>query len=211
MTHRGLFVTFEGMDGSGKTTQIRLLAGRFRAAGREVIETAEPGGTRIGARIRDLLLDPAHRELSPTAEMLLYFSSRAQNVDEVILPALGRGAVVISDRFTDSTMVYQGYGRELGEAAVTQLHQIACRGLQPDVTVFLDIDVEEGLARMRRRNTEAERSDRMDEQTTDFHRRVRDAYLSLAARHPERIRVIRADQPVEAVAAGIWEAVAGYV
>ncbi len=211
MTHRGLFVTFEGMDGSGKTTQIRLLAERFRAAGREVIETAEPGGTRIGARIRDLLLDPAHRELSPTAEMLLYFSSRAQNVDEVILPALSRGAVVISDRFTDSTMVYQGYGRELGEAAVTQLHQIACRGLQPDVTVFLDIDVEEGLARMRRRNTEAERSDRMDEQTTDFHRRVRDAYLSLAARHPERIRVIRADQPVEAVAAGIWEAVAGYV
>jgi dTMP kinase len=211
MTHRGLFITFEGMDGSGKTTQIRLLAERFRAAGREAIETAEPGGTRIGEQIRDILLDPANRELSPTAEMLLYFSSRAQNVDELIVPALGRGAVVISDRFTDSTMVYQGYGRELGEPAVTALHEIACRGLQPDVTLFLDLDLEEGLARARRRNSEAERSDRMDEQATEFHRRVREAYLSLAARHPQRIRVIRADQPVDAVASDIWKVVAGHV
>ena len=127
----GLFITFEGMDGSGKTTQMHRLAARLRALGRTVLETAEPGGPPIGMQIRHILLDSANQELSPTTEVLLYFASRAQNVDEWILPALGRGEIVLADRFTDSSLVYQGYGRELGVAAIEELERIACRGLKP--------------------------------------------------------------------------------
>jgi dTMP kinase len=147
MPASGLFVTFEGMDGSGKTTQMRRLAGRLRAMGRTVLETAEPGGTPIGAKIRRILLDGANQELCPTAELLLYFASRAQNVDEWILPALGRGEVVLADRFTDSSLVYQGYGRGLGAENVMALDRIACRGLKPHLTLLVDIDAETSLAR----------------------------------------------------------------
>ena len=140
MQKRSLFLTFEGMDGSGKTTQMRLLAERLRARGREVLETAEPGGTRIGIEIRRILLDAANQELAPTAEMLLYFACRAQNVDEWIVPALAAGKMVLSDRFTDSTLVYQGCGRGLGAETVLTLDRIACRGLAPDLTLLIDID-----------------------------------------------------------------------
>ncbi len=211
MARPGLFVTFEGMDGSGKTTQLARLAARLREAGREVLETAEPGGTRIGQQIRGILLDERNRELSPRAELLLYFACRAQNVEERILPALARGAVVLSDRFTDSTMVYQGYGRGLGAAAVETLHEIACQGLQPDLTLFLDIDLDTSLARARRRNADAARRDRMDEQAAEFYQRVRDAYLDLARQHPRRVRIIRGGQPEDAVAADIWEVVRAHV
>jgi dTMP kinase len=122
MRRRGLFITFEGMDGSGKTTQLRRLADRLRAHGRTVLETAEPGGTRIGIQVRRILLDGANQELRPTAEMLLYFAARAQNVDELILPALETGSVVLSDRFTDSTLVYQGRGRGLGGPDAADRH-----------------------------------------------------------------------------------------
>jgi dTMP kinase len=211
MARPGLFVTFEGMDGSGKTTQLARLAARLRETGREVLETAEPGGTRIGQQIRGILLDERNRELSPRAELLLYFACRAQNVEEWILPALARGAVVLSDRFTDSTMVYQGYGRGLGAAAVETLHEIACQGLQPDLTLFLDIDLDTSLARARRRNADAARRDRMDEQAAEFYQRVRDAYLDLARQHPRRVRIIRGGQPEDAVAADIWEVVRAHV
>ena len=142
---RGLFITFEGMDGSGKTTQMHRLAARLRGAGRTVLETTEPGGPPIAQQIRRILLDAANQELSPTSEVLLYFASRAQNVDEWILPALGRGEIVLADRFTDSSLVYQGCGRGLGAETVMTLDRIACRGLKPELTVLVDVDPEFGV------------------------------------------------------------------
>ena len=203
---RGLFITFEGMDGSGKTTQMRLLAERLRGEGREVLETVEPGGTRIGAQIRRILLDSANQDLRATPELLLYFASRAQNVEELILPALERGAIVLSDRFTDSSMAYQGYGRGLGEEAVLALDRMACRGLVPDLTLLIDIDPETSLARARERQLSRSET-RMDEQAAEFHGRVRDAYQAMAAREPRRFRVIDGRADVETVAGAVWEAV----
>src|SRR5512135_3738797 len=133
------------MDGSGKTTQMHRLAERLRAEGRVVLETAEPGGPPIAQKIRRILLDSANQELSPTTEVLLYFASRAQNVDEWIVPALARGEMVLSDRFTDSSLVYQGIGRGLGAETVTALERIACRGVKPDLTLLVDIDAESSL------------------------------------------------------------------
>ena len=206
-TRRGWFVNFEGMDGCGKTTQMRLLARRLRESGREVVETVEPGGTRIGNQIRAILLDPSNQEMFPTAEMLLYFAARAQNVDEIIMPALKLGRIVLSDRFTDSTMAYQGLGRGLGEEVVNALDAVACRGLKPDLTVVIDIDLETSLERARARNRETSNSDRMDEQAAEFHQRVREAYLHMAAREPERFRVIDGRGAVDAVAAAVWAAI----
>jgi dTMP kinase len=212
MQKRSLFLTFEGMDGSGKTTQMRLLAERLRARGRDVLETAEPGGTRIGIEIRRILLDAANQELSPTAEMLLYFACRAQNVDEWIVPALAAGTIVLSDRFTDSTLVYQGCGRGLGADSVMALDRIACRGLVPDLTLLIDIDAETSLARARARNAAEPSSEtRMDEQSLEFHRQVYQAYHALAAREPQRFRVIDGRAGVEAIAAEIWKALEPYV
>jgi len=212
MQKRGLFLTFEGMDGSGKTTQIRLLAERLRARGREVLETAEPGGTRIGTAIRRILLDAANQELGPTAEMLLYFACRAQNVDEWIAPALAAGKIVISDRFTDSTLVYQGCGRGLGADAVMTLDRIACRGLVPDLTLLIDIGAETSLARAHARNASTRDNEtRMDEQSLEFHRQVYKAYHALAEREPHRVRIVDGRAPIEAIAAEIWRVVEAYV
>ena len=211
MQKRSLFLTFEGMDGSGKSTQMRLLAERLRALGRDVLETAEPGGTRIGIEIRRILLDSANQELQPTAEMLLYFACRAQNVDEWILPALAAGKIVLSDRFTDSTLVYQGSGRGLGADTVVTLDRIACRGLVPDLTILIDIDAETSLQRAHARNASETSSDRMDEQSIEFHRQVYAAYHMLAARHPQRFRVIDGSAGIAAIAAEIWKAVEPYV
>lgn len=197
---RGLFLTFEGPDGCGKSTQMRLLAERLRAAGHAVLETAEPGGTRIGRQVRQILLDSANQELCPTAELLLYFACRAQNVDEWIRPALAAGTLVLSDRFTDSSLAYQGAARGLGEETVLALDRVACRGLSPDLTLLIDIDVEAGLARVPDRN-------RMDDQALEFHRQVRDAYLRLAEREPRRVRLIDGRGDVASVAAAVWEAV----
>lgn len=212
MPARGLFLTFEGVDGSGKTTQMRRLVERLRAAGRTVLETAEPGGTAIGRAIRRILLDSANQELSPSAELLLYFASRAQNVDEAIQPALARGEIVIADRFTDSSLVYQGCGRGLGAEAVLALDGVACRGLKPDLTILVDIDVETSLARAHARNTaEAHSETRMDEQSLDFHRQVYEAYQSLAAREPGRIKRVDGRLSVEELERAIWQIVSAYV
>jgi dTMP kinase len=206
---RGRFITFEGPEGSGKSTQLRLLGERLLKNGRDVLETQEPGGTPIGIQIRHVLLDAKNRELCPTAELLLMFASRAQNVDELILPALSAGRTVLSDRFTDSTMVYQGVGRGLGADLVYELDRIACRGLVPDLTLVFDIDAETGLARARRRNARKEDSEtRMEDQDVGFHRQVRDAYRQLAADEPRRVRLIDGSQPREAVAEQVWQAVA---
>jgi dTMP kinase len=207
---RGLFVTFEGIDGCGKSTQMRLLIDRLRAEGHDVVETVEPGGTPIGKQIRRVLLDARNQEISATAELLLYFASRAQNVDQVIRPAVEAGHIVVSDRYTDSTMVYQGIARGLGEQVVADLHRVACRGMDPDLTIYLDIDLDTSLTRARRRNHELTGEDavetRMDEQSTAFYRRVREGYERLAGRE-SRYRRIDGNRPVEAVAADVWAAV----
>jgi len=209
MTPRGPFITFEGPEGSGKSTQLRLLAERLRKAGQDVLETQEPGGTAIGVQIRHVLLDAKNRELCPTAELLLMFASRAQNVDELILPALSAGRTVLSDRFTDSTLVYQGVGRGLGADVVYELDRIACRGLVPDLTLMIDIDAETGLARARRRsarnNSETGVSEtRIEEQDVGFHRRVREAYRQLATDEPSRVKLIDGNRKMEVVAEQVW-------
>jgi dTMP kinase len=206
---RGRFITFEGTDGCGKSTQMKILAARLRAEGSDVLETAEPGGTPIGRKIRSILLDSANQELSPTAELLLYFAGRAQNVDEWILPALDRGTIVLSDRFTDSTLAYQGAARGLGRDVVMTIHEIACRGLLPDLTIYLDIDLETSLERAHARNKSLEGDDerRMDEQAVEFHERVRAEYLNLARLEPKRIKVIDGRADRETIAERIWEAI----
>jgi dTMP kinase len=212
MATSGLFITFEGMDGSGKTTQMHRLAARLRGLGRTVLETAEPGGTPIGMKIRRILLDAANQELSPVTEVLLYFASRSQNVDEWIAPALDRGEVVLADRFTDSSLVYQGCGRNLGVETVVELERIACRGLKPGLTLLVDIDAETSLARARARNlAEPHCETRMDDQSIEFHRRVYEAYHALAAREPERVRVVDGRADADAIERQVWSIVSAYV
>jgi dTMP kinase len=206
------FITFEGMDGCGKTTQLRMLAERLRANGRAVEETVEPGGTAIGRDIRRILLDPANTAIHARTELLLYFASRAQNVEQVIRPALAAGRTVLCDRFTDSTLVYQGCGRGLDTSVVLDLDRIACQGLKPDLTVLIDIDLETSLHRARRRNQRTDASEsRIDEESNAFHERVRRGYLALAAREPDRFAVIDGRGPIERVAQAIEEAVAARV
>ena len=208
-TRRGLFLTFEGPDGSGKSTQARLLAERLRAEGREVLETVEPGGTPIGREIRRILLDPTNQELRPTTELLLMFAARAQNVEQWILPALDEGKIVVCDRFTDSSIAYQGAGRGLGWKTVLDLDRIACHGLVPDLTLCIDIDTETGLARAHSRNRTGggKQESRLDEQSVDFHEKARAAYHELARREPARFRLINGDAKPEEIAARVWEIV----
>jgi dTMP kinase len=211
MANRGVFITFEGMDGCGKTTQMRRLAKRLRKEGRTVLETAEPGGTEIGSQIRRILLDSANHALSPTAELLLYFACRAQNVDQSITPAISEGTIVLSDRFTDSSLVYQGCGRGLGAETVLALDRIACRGLKPDLTLLIDIDLATSLARAEARNQRGNRTDRMEEQEAAFYEKVRDAYLALAAKEPDRFHIIDGRDKLDSVAAQIWRVVSAHV
>jgi dTMP kinase len=212
MAARGLFITFEGMDGSGKTTQLRRLGAHLRAMGRAVLETAEPGGTAIGGKIRQILLDAGNQELSPTAELLLYFASRAQNVNESIVPALDRGEIVLADRFTDSTLAYQGCARGLGAEVVLALDKIACRGLRPDLTLLLEISPADSLARARARNSaETSPETRMDEQGIEFHCKVHEAYEALAAREPKRVKRIDGTASADDVERAIWKVVRAYV
>ena len=200
----GFFVTFEGTDGAGKGTQIDLLVERLHRQGREVVVNREPGGTFIGKQIRAILLDATNTHLQPSAELLLYFASRAQAVEEVILPALLAGKVVISDRFTDSTTVYQGAARGLGSEVVDVLDALSCQGLMPDLTILLDIDLDTGIARAVARNEESGSTEtRMDEESRDFHAKVREGYLALARAHPERIRVVNGNGDAASIAGEI--------
>src|SRR6202171_3365294 len=207
----GLFITFEGPDGSGKSTQAKLLAERLRRDGYPVLETVEPGGTPIGQQIRRILLDPANRDLRPIPELLLMFAARAQNVEQSILPALSEGKIVVSDRFTDSSIAYQGAARGLGWETVLEVDRIACHGLVPDLTLCIDIDTEAGLARAHSRNRRNDdRSEaRIDEQSVEFHHKVRAAYHELARREPQRFRLIDGHGPQGAIAEKVWNEVAG--
>ncbi len=190
----GIFITFEGPDASGKTTQIQILRRYLEEAGIGCIVTREPGGTPISEKIRNIILDKEHSEMLPVTEALLYAASRAQHVGEIILPALERGCVVISDRFTDSSIAYQGFGRNLGDV-VKNINEPATRGLKPDITFLLRIDP----ANMRSRR-DASQEDRMDAQKLEFHRKVLEGYLKLAQAEPERIRVIDGERTVEEIA-----------
>jgi dTMP kinase len=195
-----MFITFEGPDGSGKSTQIASLAHYLREFGLVVLMTREPGGTPIGDQIRACLHDVNNAAMTPEAEILLYSASRAQLVAEVILPALSRGDIVLADRFADSTMAYQGYGRGLDLDDLAQITAFATRDLRPDLTFLLDIDVSEGL---RRRETGGDEMNRMDKQTIAFYARVRAGYQELAAAEPDRWIVVDADRAPDLVQAEI--------
>ncbi len=198
MPARGKFITFEGLDGSGKSTQVEKLARSLRAHGLSVTITREPGGTAAGEKIRDVLLHSATSGLSPLAEMALMFASRAQHIHEIILPALADGRIVLCDRFTDSTEAYQGGGRKLGTKAVLQMHEILCGNLQPDLTVLLDNEAAFSVERARRRNRrhKSGRSEkdenRFEQESRAFFGRVRHAYLAIAAREPQRVHIVNA-------------------
>ena len=212
MQSRGQFITFEGIDGSGKTTQMRLLVRRLQTQGRDVLEAVEPGGTSVGRQIRHVLLDAANQDLRPTTELLLYFASRAQNVEQCIVPALAAGQIVVCDRFTDSTLAYQGYARGLGAETVLALDRIACRGLAPDLTLLIDLDLDTALARAHKRNARGATDEtRMDDQSREFHQKVRNAYLALAKQHAGRFRVIDGRGTPEEIAGRVWESVAPHV
>ena len=195
---RGKFITFEGLDGSGKSTQIAKLARGLRARGLSVITTREPGGTTTGENIREVILHSATSGLSPYAEMALMFASRAQHIHQVILPALAEGQVVLCDRFTDSTEAYQGGGRKLGSKPVLQLHELLCGGIQPDLTILLDNDVNLTVERARRRNRQHKNKrpdkdeNRFEQENRAFFSRVRNAYLAIAHREPQRVQIVDA-------------------
>jgi len=199
-----MFITFEGPEGSGKSTQIRLLAEFMRARGLSVEVVREPGGTPIGDQVRHVLHDTANTAMSPEAEVLLYSASRAQLVSQRIRPSLAAGRVVLCDRYADSTMAYQGYGRGLDLGMLAALTEIATGGLKPDLTLLLDLDVSAGLSRRRVRGEEM---NRLDLEAVAFHERVREGYRLLANADPERWVRIQADRPVDVVAADIREAV----
>lgn len=200
---RGTFITLEGVDGSGKSTQASLLVERLREQRREVVALREPGGTPISEKIRALLLDPENAEMADECELLLYEASRAQLVREVIEPALLRGAIVVCDRFYDSTHAYQHGGRGLSDALVSRANELGCCGLSPDVTLVLDIDPAAALAR-----ATAQGADRLEAEGLAFQQRVRKDYLALAQADPTRVRVIDAAGDPELVAGRIDAALA---
>jgi dTMP kinase len=200
----GLFVTFEGADGCGKTTQMKMLAASLSAAGYPVVVTQEPGGTDIGRKIRAVLLSPENTSICSKAELLLYFAARAQNFHEIIRPAWERGAIVLSDRFTDSTLAYQAAGRGLDQDVVLALHNLVCDSHNPDLTLCIDVDRETARSRALSRNNAAGQRDRMDEESEPFHNRVRNAFLALAEAYRERVRLIDGRGTVDEVADRIW-------
>ncbi|MBZ5574538.1 MAG: dTMP kinase [Acidobacteriia bacterium] len=195
-TQRGKFITFEGLDGCGKSTQLEKVAAALRAENVLVVVTREPGGTPTGEKIRQLLLDTGTSALAPLSELALMFASRAQHIKEVIQPALAAGQVVLCDRFTDSTEAYQGGGRKLGSEAVLELHRILCGDLQPDLTILMDSDLAASVARARRRNqarVSAENDEnRFEQESRAFFGRVRNVYLAIAAREPQRVAMVDA-------------------
>ena len=197
----GTFITFEGIDGSGKSTQLRLLNTYLRAHGCNALVTREPGGTALGLRLREALLD-ALEEVDPLTELLVFAADRAQHVRRMLLPALEGGAVVISDRYADATVAYQGAGRGFTPELISQIVQLATEGLKPDLTLLFDVSITESVSRTTRRSTGKNASvkggrDRLDIEDAEFHTRVRDAYLQIAAAEPERVKIVDTAGPVE--------------
>lgn len=188
---RGKFITFEGIDGSGKSTQLRMLANELRVRGFNVMPTMEPGGTPLGRRLREAFLE-TEENVAPLAELLLFAADRAQHVNFLVKPALAEGKIVISDRYADATFAYQGAGRGFSESIVNQVIELATGGLKPDLTLFFDLPIEKALLRTNSRTDAGEQKNRMDKETAEFYARVREAYLKIAANEPERFRVVDA-------------------
>lgn len=207
---QGKFITFEGIDGSGKSTQLRILAGELRGRGIDIITTCEPGGTPLGRRLREAFLE-TEETVAPLAELLLFAADRAQHVEFLIKPALEKGRIVISDRYADATFAYQGAGRGFPATTVSEIIYLATGGLKPDLTVFFDISIENAIARMKSRGETGERKNRMDTETADFYSNVRSAYLSIVKDEPERFRVIDANGAVEEIQAALAEIVTEFL
>lgn len=216
---RGIFITFEGPDGSGKTTQLKLLTHWLEAKGRCVVMLRQPGGTALGTAIRSILLDSRSEalvgQISPLAELALMFADRAQAIAEVIEPAIGAGAIVLCDRFTDSSEAYQGAGRELGSDLVLAVHQAICRGLQPDLTILLLPDLSSALGRARGRNSKdtaqlGRDENRFEREGEIFYRRIHAGYEAIAAREPNRVAVIRDDSGIDAIAMKVQQIVSSH-
>ena len=195
----GFFVSFEGVEGGGKTTQVTLLAEALQAQGREVVVTREPGGTELGQVLRRLLLEPSTTPLASEAELLLMLADRAQHVQEVILPGLRANKVVISDRFLDSTIAYQGYGRGISLATLERFNAFVCGACMPALTLILDLPVATGLQRAHERRGTVSPTDTFEAQARDFHERVRTGFLATAQANPQRVRRIDADRPVNII------------
>jgi len=206
----GRFITFEGTEGCGKSTQLRLLAERWTTAGRDVVCTREPGGTEIGRALRGLLLRPTDQPMAAETELLLYTADRAQHLTQVIQPALARGALVLCDRYLDATVAYQGYGRGLSVETIERLHELPPLDRRPDRTLWIDIDPAEGLQRARSRDAQdgcAAAEGRFEAETLAFHRRVHDGYRALARREPRRIHVVDGHDSIETVHARVCAAI----
>lgn len=204
---RGAFITFEGVEGGGKSTQIALLHTWLAEQGHDVLVTREPGGTPVAEAVRGVLLDPAHAGMSGAAELLLYAAARADHVHRVIRPALEAGRVVLCDRYVDSTLAYQGHARGLGLDAIRQLHALGTGGLWPGLTFVLDLPAAAGLERARTRG----RRDRIEREALAFHERVRDGFLQLGKEEPARIKILGGQQPVEALAAEVRALAGAYL
>jgi dTMP kinase len=213
---RGYFITFEGLDGSGKTTQLRRLAATLEAEGHKVVTLRQPGGTALGDRIRSILLDSKSEAtlgpIAPAAEMALMFADRAQSIAEIILPALAAGSIVLCDRYTDSSEAYQGGGRQLGSQRILAMHAAACDNLQPDLTILLLPSLEASLKRARRRNqrhVEKQGADenRFERESDDFYRRIYEKYKEIAAREPQRIVLLDRNDTIEEIEKNVHEIV----
>lgn len=209
----GLFITFEGIEGCGKSTQVRLLSEVLNGKGVPCTVTREPGGTSIGGKIREILLNPDHKGMAPEAELLLYAADRAQHVRELIRPALNEGKVVVCDRFTDATVAYQGFGRKLDESLINKLIEIASLGIKPDLTILLDCPVEIGIQRAMERNSKNRhvRDDRFEREAMEFHAMVRKGYLAIAKAEPERVKVVDATKDIQSMHSEIWGTVDAFL
>lgn len=206
----GLFITFEGIDGSGKSTQMRMLASALRLRGLEVVSTREPGGTPFGKRLRTALLD-MHEHVDPLAELLLFAADRAQHVRTLLRPALSSNHIVLSDRYADATRAYQGAGRGFSPELINEVIELATAGLMPDLTLIFDLSVAECGTRARRRVHDGHKGDRLDSEDAAFHTRVRNAYLEIARREPERVRVIDASGSIDVTHMLVMEVVMRFI
>lgn len=206
----GKFITFEGIDGSGKSTQLRMLSGALRQRGQNVITTCEPGGTPLGRRLRESFLE-TEETVAPLAELLLFAADRAQHVNFLVKPALKEGKIVISDRYADATRAYQGAGRGFSEDVINQIIDLATEGLKPDLTLFFDLPVSEALARTNSRNDNGDKKNRMDKETSEFYSRVRAAYLKIAENEPQRFRVVDASGSVAEIHAKVLKIVSKFL
>lgn len=207
---QGKFITFEGIDGSGKSTQLRMLANELRIRGFNVLPTMEPGGTPLGRRLREAFLE-TEETVAPLAELLLFAADRAQHVNFLVKPAVAEGKIVVSDRFADATFAYQGAGRGFPATIVNQVIELATGGLKPDLTLFFDLPVQIALTRTASRNDAGEQKNRMDKENTAFYERVRESYLQIAASEPERFRVIDAEGSTSEIQTRVVEIVAEFL